>query len=341
MSAIKPNDTALVAKWLNEKGTDVLKKLYQNFQTATIVRRFGGVRQSLDLATFDNVKKLIRGYKKDATTQADEFEYGKITLSVAKFMVALDVTYMEDEVEAFVAYLIDAGENLGELTEDMLGERFILWLIGQSQEVMDAELEDAIWQAILVTSGGNSAADAAMIHKFSGLRRQAATLASAGKGTIINTGAITSANAVDKVELFYGGFDKQIKRTGAYIFCSYALFDNYKIHYRSMNSGRELGVTRHETLGYEMASIYLGGGKVYLVPVQGIGDDDVLIGCRPQDIALGYDTLGSWDVQKERFTLLALAAMKFGVTFLMQRPGYLVVNDRLIAVEITTPRTNA
>jgi hypothetical protein len=96
-----------------------------------------------------------------------------------------------------------------------------------------------------------------------------------------------------------------------------------------------------EGTNYEAAPIYLGGGKTFLVPIDGIGDDDILIGCRLSDIAMGYDMMGDWRVQEKDFTLRALAALKFGTTWLMRKPGYLVVNDRLIAVEITTPRTNA
>ena len=127
-------------------------------------------------------------------------------------------------------------------------------------------------------------------------------------------------------------------RSGAYIFCSFALFDDYKINYRTANQGRELGTTRLEGTNYEAAPIYLGGGKTMLVPVQGIGDDDVLIGCQAADMAMGYDILGDWNVQVRGFTVFAYFAMKYGVTFLQQRPGYLLVNDRLIATEITTPR---
>lgn len=336
-TAITTVDTAYVTRLLNSQGNELIRKVIQNFQTAALIRRFSGVKSTLDIATWQKDKRLITGYLSTGSAKGEEFSYAKVTLSVAKFMAILSVEGLDNKVEAFSAYLIDANENVDKLTTDMLSRKFFAWLVNEWELEFEAEMEDAIWLAI-DTAG---AADADMIHKFNGLRRQAAVFANGGNGTVVTTGAVTSANAMDKVELLYGGFDKQIKRTGAYIFCSYNLFDNYKIHYRTANSGRELGVTRLEGTNYEAAPIYLGGGKTMLVPVQGIGTDDVLIGCRPQDIALGYDTLGMWSVQERGFTLLGYRAMKFGTTFLQQKAGYLVVNDRLIAVEITTPRTNS
>lgn len=340
-NAIKPNDSTLVGKWLNEKGRILIVQLMTQFMTATLVSRFGGVKKSLDLATFDNVKRLLRGYKKEVTTKGDEFEYDKVTLEVAKFMLPLDMTYMEDDIEAFIAYLEGMGEDIDNVKDDVLGQKFMRWLIDKAMEVADGELEEGIWMAIKVTSGANAAADADLIHKFDGLRRQAATICNAN-GSIVNTGASTSTTAYANVNKFYKeGFNKKVKRKGAVILCTFNFFDDYKLNYQTLNAGRELGTTRLEGTNYEAAPIYLGGGKTFLVPIEGLGDDDVLIGCRLSDIAMGYDMLGDWLVQAKDFTLRALAALKFGTTWLMRKPGYLVVNDRLIAVEITTPRTNA
>ena len=340
MSAIKTINPALVERLLNNIGTDLITKLVQDHQTAGIARRFGGVKKTLDILTFDNVKSLLRGWKKDGSALGEEFVYDKIRLSVGKFMMVLDVTPLEEQVDAFDSFLEGNGTIPNDLGNDKYGLDFMQWLISQTIAFMDAEMEDADWQAIQVTSGVNAADDAAMKHKFDGFRRQAATLAAAGKGTVVTTGVIDSTNAMAKVETFYRGFDKQLRRKGAIIFCSFNLFDDYKINYRAANQGRELGTTRLEGTNYEAAPIYLGGGKTMLVPVQGIGEDDVLIGCQPTDMAIGFDTLGDWNIQTRGFTVFAYFALKYGVTFLQQRPGYLVVNDRLIATEITPPRVN-
>ena len=341
MSAITTSNTALINRLLNDVAPDILKKLVQTHQTAEIAQQYGNVKKTLTFIVRKKDKRILRGFKADGVAKGDEFSYDSIDLEVKKFMAILDLTASEDKVEAFNAHLVSSGIVATDLSDDMYLTDLFLYLIAEAQEEIDGELEDADWQAIKVTSGGNAADDADAIHKFDGFRRLAATLATAGKGTIVTTGAITSANAMTKVEEFFVGFDTQIKRTGAIIFCSYALFDNYKIHYRAANSGRELGTTRLEGTNYEGAEIYLGGKKTMLMPVQGFGTDDALIGCRAKDMAIGYSMVGELDVQKRGFTIFGYLEMKYGVQFLQQIPGYLVVNDRLIAVEVTTPRTNA
>ena len=341
MSAVTSANPAFIERLLNDISPEILSKLVQDHQTAGIVRQFGNVQKTLDIPQFNGVKRLVRGFKKDGSAKGEEFNFDKVQLSVGKFMVVLDVTPAEDIQEAFISHLAASGIIASTLNADVYALQFFTWLLGFSMQYMDAEMEDADWQAITVTTGPNAAEDADMIHKFTGFRRQAATLCAAGNGTVVTTGAIDSTNAVEKVELFYGGFDKQIKKRGGVIFCSFNLFDNYKLRYRSLNSGRELGVETYKDTNYMAAPIYLGGGKTYLVPVQGIGDDDVLIGTLPEYMAIGYNMMGGWDVQKRGFTNYGYLALKYGVTFLMRYAGYLLCNDRLIAVEVTTPRTNA
>ena len=338
MSALKTTNTALIERLLNDIGGQLITKYVQTHDTANIARRFGGIKKTLDILTFDNAKKMIRGWKKDGSSLGEEFNYDKVRLSVAKFMIVLDVTPMEDQIEAFDAEL-DAQNVIKESINDQVyAVQFFQWLLGKTLAYMDAELEDADWKAINVTGAAD---DDFLINKFDGFRRQAATLAAAGKGTVVNTGVIDATNAVAKVELFYGGFDKQLKRRGAIIACSFNTFDNYKVNWRTINQGRELGVTQFEGTKYQSISIYLGGGLVTLVTFQGIGDDDVLIGFPQESLAIGYEMLGDWNVQMRSFTVYGYLALKYGVTFLYQYPGYLVVNDRLIATEITTPRTNS
>jgi hypothetical protein len=335
MSAITTQNTALVARLLNNVAPDILKKMVQDHQTASIVKRFGNVKKTLTFIVRRKNKKILRGFKSNGTAKGDEYSYDKVDLEVGKFMAILDLTATDEKVEAFGAHLQDAGIISDDLTDDVFLTQLFEYILQESKVDMDDEMEDADWQAILVPGAPD---DADMIHKFTGYRRLAAQLCAAGNGTVVNTTGLTP---IKKVEAVYKGFDKQIKRRGGVIFCTYNFFDDYKLDYQAVNNGRELGTTRLEGTNYDGAPIYLGGGKTMLVPVSGLGDDNVLIGTLPEYMAMGYALLGDIDVQKVAFTMTGYLAMKYGVMFLQQLAGYIVVSSDLIAVEITTPRVNA
>jgi hypothetical protein len=335
MSAITTQNAALVGRLLNDIAPDIIKKLVQSHETASIVKRYGNVKKTLTFLVRRKNKKILRGFKANGAANGGEYSYDKIDLEVGKFMAILDLTATDEKVEAFGAYLQDAGVITDDLTDDVFLTQLFQYLLTESQADMDDEMEEADWQAILVPGAAD---DADMCHKFDGYRRLAAKLCAASNGSVVNTSGLTP---IKKVEAVYNGFDKQIKRRGGVIFCTYNFFDLYKLDYQATNNGRELGTTRLEGTNYDGVPIYLGGKKTMLVPVSGLGDDNVLIGTLPEYMAMGYAMLGDIDVQKVAFTMTGYMAMKYGVMFLYQFPGYLVVSDDLIAVEITTPRVNA
>ena len=335
MSAITTQNLPLVARLLNDIAPDLIKKLVQTHETGSIVRRYGGIKKTLTFLVRKKNKKILRGFKANGTASQDVYTYDKVDLEVGKFMAILDLTATDERVEAFGAHLQDAGVIADDLTDDVFLTQLFQYVLNESQIDMDDEMEDADWQAILVP---NAADDAAMMHKFDGYRRLCAKLCVAGGGTVVNTAGLAP---VKKAEAVFRGFDKQIRKKGAVIFCTYNFFDDYKLDYQALNNGRELGTLRLEGTNYEGAPIYLGGKKTLLLPVSGLGDDNVLIGTLPEYMAMGYDILGNIDIQKLAFTMTGYMAMKYGVMFLQQLPGYIVCSDDLIAVEITNPRINA
>jgi hypothetical protein len=330
VQALKTNNAALVERWLNKQGTELIRQIFFGFQTASIVRRFGGVKKTLDIGVFNKDKKIVRGWSKDFAPKGDEFSYDKLTLSVGKKKVELEMTYLEEQVEAFDAYLEGTGEATSSMSDEAYGTKFMAWLMSEAAQGIDEEFEEATWMAI---KDATAPADADLIRTFDGYRRQAATICAAA-ASVVNTGAIDQTNAVTKVETFFRGFDKRIQASGAMIGCTYNLFNDYKIHYRDMHKQNALVETFAGT-NFEAIPIYLGGKKTYLMPFAGMGDDDALVGTRPEWMAMGYEDIGAWDVQKHGWQLWALKAMRFGITYLQQRKGYLIANDRLISIEST------
>jgi len=77
---------------------------------------------------------------------------------------------------------------------------------------------------------GTSAADLC-----NGWLTEIATLISGSVITPITTGAITSSNAVTKIDTMKVALPTWLKQYGAIFYCSYSVFENYAAHYRTLN----------------------------------------------------------------------------------------------------------
>lgn len=118
------------------------------------------------------------------------------------------------------------------------------------------------------------------------------------------------------------------------IFCSYATFENYQLQMLSKHSNADMMLKTITGAGYSLEGmpIRLGAGRTFLVPVPGMGDDDALIGSRPEFLAYGFDYESewtNWDVQKHGWETWALNKFPVGVQILLQKEGFLLVNDQL------------
>lgn len=98
------------------------------------------------------------------------------------------------------------------------------------------------------------------------------------------TGAITSANAVDKVELVAEGVPAWMRQDGATPFivhCSYNVFDKYKKHYRVLNG---FAFKPDETGKYK-----IDGVNAYLMPQTFMGASQRLIATLDGNLVVGTD----------------------------------------------------
>ena len=98
----------------------------------------------------------------------------------------------------------------------------------------------------------------------------------------IGTGAITSSNAVTKVEQVADGVTTQMKRNGFIVKCSYDVLQKYRIHYRTLNG---YGFNKNEVGQYK-----LDGMNATLVPDPCMGASQRLIATYPGNLIVGTDT---------------------------------------------------
>lgn len=319
---------SLVDEFLTKQGREVIKKIMYGFTSANFVTKFADIDETLILAHQKMVKDLIYEYRGstdyDRTDNAMVVE--DVTLKTFDFKVELQTELRERKVKAYKAYLKGAG-----LVADDL--HFVDWLNMAAVEKMQNEMENAMWQAVTDTTVGNIGARK-LIARFDGYRKLAKDAGIASKATVVATGAITDANAVAKVHQFYRAASTEMKQIGFNIYCSYQTFESYQENYSATHNGRDMALEEVKRMAYSYTGvpITLGGGKTHLVPVPGFGDDDALIGTRPEYLAYGFKTegeAGTWDVQKQDWMTKMLTSFPVGVQILLKEPGHLLVNDQL------------
>lgn len=104
----------------------------------------------------------------------------------------------------------------------------------------------------------------------------------AGDTTEVATGAITSANAVTKVEQLADAVPTLMKQRGFRIKCSFDVLSKYRIHYRTLNG---FGFNKNERGQYQ-----LDGMNAVLQPDPIMGSSQRLIATFDNNMIIGTDT---------------------------------------------------
>lgn len=322
--AVSIPSSDLVQEFLTDKGREVIKRMFMEFRSAQLVRKFAGVTDNLILAQQDVTAALIKEWNSTIGFTNDALTISEVRLSVARLKTELKFIIGDDTLHAYKAYLKGAG-----IVSDDLG--LIDWLLMDIISAQQEELENAMWQGV---EQGSGIGTRALIDRVNGYREIARLAGVAGNATVVATGAITSSNAVEKVESFYQSADKKMKDNGFIIPCSYSLFENYQLRLLNLHSNADMTLKEVRGQGYTLQGmpLRLGAGRTYLVPLPGMGDDDALIGTRPEFLAYGFDYESewtNWKIQEQGWETWALNKFPVGFQILLQKEGFLLVNDQL------------
>ena len=100
--------------------------------------------------------------------------------------------------------------------------------------------------------------------------------------TPVATGAITAANAVDKIEMMIESAPAWMKEKSVIMYCSWATFENYKKHYRTLNS--------FAFKPRENGQYYVDGYRdVVLRPASWLGTSGRVVMSLPGNLVVGTD----------------------------------------------------
>lgn len=144
-----------------------------------------------------------------------------------------------------------------------------------SREYLDNIIRSTLWSGVR-NGAGTGAADLC-----DGWGTIIAAEITATNLTPVVTGAITSANAVTKVEQVAESLPLWLRERGFIIYCSYNVFDKYKAHYRTLNS---FGFNRTET-----GDAVIDGFNGVLRPVAFMGTSQRLVATIANNLVFGTD----------------------------------------------------
>lgn len=321
-TAITITPSELTKEWLRVQGRDVLREMVYGFESAPYLTPYAGVTDTLSIAQMRVLKKLITEWNGTKTKTDDAFELSAMKLSVTQFETAMEFQFDSETMRSFNSYLKGANKT----TDDM---HVLDYLMDPIAEQRLNEMEDGVWQAVEQSAVPGQKREFA--ERFNGYVKIAKLAGAAGKASVVATGASNNTNANDKVNMVYKAANKNLKKKGMLIFCSYGFAEIY-CENRFKDANVESKMLTVGQTGYTGIPLTLGGGKSFLVPLAGFPDGDGLMASFKEALAYGFEyesRVNNWRVQEDGWDTWVANAFDFGVQILVQRPGYLLINDRL------------
>ena len=206
-----------------------------------------------------------RPYRKDDDFNGGTFTDRTLTVYMGKYDQELD---SEDLRNEYLALLPEA-QSGGVLN-------FEAFAVQQAAKQYLAKLmTDTLYLGVR-DANGNAAVDI-----FDGWGTILAAAIVAGDTVEVATGAITSANAVEKVELVADALPVFVKQRGFRIYCSYDIAEKYAIRYRALNG---FGYNRSDGM-----RIKLDGRMGFLDPQAWMRTSQRLIATIDRNLIFGTD----------------------------------------------------
>lgn len=319
------NVQGLIEEFLHEKGKDFVKSIYDEPQVQKLVTNYPQIDGTLHLPTADIEKDLLMGYDGNDTAEDGAITLSDVPMSTSMIKMVLEVDLGGDTMRGYKNYLRTSGKSADEMS---VVEYFIE--DAQVKEKTASEIDIAAFQgkALFPVSAAKPLAQT-----VAGYRTMVKAGATAGKAKVVNTGAITKTNAVDKFEVMFNDVPSALQAVGAVFCVPFGLYNNYRSNYHSAfgNSAVEEFIMNSTFAG---SKFHLGAGKTFIVPFAGMGNDDAVMITTLKNLAYLYDidmAASTLDIQKIGFKHKILARLPIGFGLRKMSEKLVIVNDRLIA----------
>ena len=299
---------------------DLYRQLYYGFKTSFLATPFEGIKGQLILNESVISGNLAKRWSKTFAPVA-AVEIKPRTLSTV--LEKIDLSVVPQEYEA--SYL-GAMRRKG---QDPLDWPFEAFILSQVMAKLAQEQEYAIWQgdAAAVPSSNDL-----LSATFDGYLKIIADEVTATNLTEVTTGAIDSTNAVASFRTMWAEVSSAYKEMGVDIFCSYEIFDAYRINYKDDFGANpvETSVINEANYSAQGLRYELGGGNSQIIPIPGLeGSGRVIMTPRanlcygmdsPSDQTFNFDT----DTRELRYWM----DFRMGCQIMIAKDGIMTVNDQ-------------
>lgn len=319
------NVNGILTEFLEIKGKEFIGTIYDAPQVSQLVTNYPQINGTLNLPTADIEKDILHGYDGNDDAEEGVITLSEVPMSTSMIKLVLEVDLGSETMRGYDNFLRTSGKKADELS-------VVQYFIDDAQvkEKMGAEIDIAAFQG--KAQFAPSAAKP-LKQTVAGYRTMVKAGAAAGKAKVVTTGAIDKTNAVDKFETIFAGATSALQSIGAVFCVPFGLYNAYLSNYHTafQNSAVEqmiMGTT------YSGTKFHLGGGKSFIIPFAGMGDDDAVMVTTLKNLAYLYDideAAKTLDIQKIGFKHKILARLPLGFGIRKMSDKLVIVNDRLIA----------
>jgi hypothetical protein len=319
--SIKYTSAEAFQAYVRTYAMELFTKMFYGFKTSQIATPYEGIKGEHILTRLQIKDNLAKRWSK-AFSGVEAAEPKPVTLKTVLNKVDLSIVPQEYE-SSYIGIMRQKGQN----PRDWPFEAYIL---GQIMNKLNEEFEYAIWQ-------GEEAAVAAstdyLRETFDGYLTLIADAITATDLTPVVTGAINSTNAVDQFQAMWAALPEAYKETGADFFCSYAVYDAYRIHYKNKYSANPVETPIVNNANYTAMGLQyeLGGGNSKIIPIAGMSGSGRVVLTPQQNLTYGMDDpadVGSFNVEQEDRQLKFWLDFRMGAQIMINSDDAMVVNDQ-------------
>lgn len=293
-------------------------QLFYGFKTADLAQVLEGIKGEHVLTELEIGENLARRWGKTFDPLSDAVAHKPRVLKTALNKVDFSVVPTQYEF-SYLGAMRKKGQDAADWP-------FQAYVMEKVLAKLNQEFETAAWQGQEALS---PAPGDYLRQTFDGYLKIIADALTATDITAVVTGAITTANIIEKLRLMWEAVLPVYKENGTDIFVSYTIYDMYRKAYKDAYKV-DPAYTMITEAGYRGIEYELGNGNCRIIPINGMSGSGRVVITPRENLAIGIDSASDvmFNVEQEKRELHFWMDFRMGAQIMIQKDGILVVNDQ-------------